>query len=287
MKSCVQCGEHFEGSVWICPSCGFSPRKLDRVLSFCDAQGVDGFDPDAFDHLAQLEHASFWFRSRSRIIVWALQRYFPNTQCLLEIGCGTGFVLEGLSDALPGLRMAGAELHIEGLLHAARRVPGADLFQFDARNIPFSAEFDVVGAFDVLEHIDADEAVLGEMRTAVKPGGGIVLTVPQHPWLWSAPDEYAEHKRRYRRAELLSKVSAAGFAVRRVTSFVSLLLPAMAVTRLGARLSRRPFEPSHEHRAAQSATRILERIVDFERSLIARGIDLPVGGSLLVVATRS
>jgi SAM-dependent methyltransferase len=287
MKRCVQCGTSFGGPDWRCPSCDFLPQQLDDFLSFCKPQGSDGFDPAAFDRLVLLEHASFWFRSRNRLIVWTLRHYFPDVQRLLEIGCGTGFVLEGLRQAFPRLCMAGAELHASGLRHAAERVPGVELMQFDARNIPFDGEFGVVGAFDVLEHIDADEEVLAGMHTAVKPGGGIVLTVPQHPWLWSATDEHAEHKRRYRRAELLSKISTAGFTVRRVTSFVSLLLPPMAAARLRDRLSRRPFDPSREHHAAQRASTLLERIVDLERFLIARGADLPAGGSLLVVATRS
>jgi hypothetical protein len=138
-----------------------------------------------------------------------------------------------------------------------------------------------------LEHIDEDEDVLAEMHTAVKPGGGIVLTVPQHPWLWSAADDYAEHKRRYQRRELLHKVSRAGFVVRRITSFVSLLLPGMAAVRLREQLSKRPYDPSREHDAARRASRPLEGIVNFERSLIERGINLPGGGSLLLIANRS
>ena len=148
MKKCVQCGERFDSSAWLCPSCGFSPMSLMTSLASPFFQGSDGFDPNAFDRLAQLEHASFWFRSRSRIILWALERYFPHIQRLLEIGCGTGFVLEEFREALPRLSLAGAELHLEGLHHAAQRVPGVELFQFDARNIPFDSEFDVVGAFD-------------------------------------------------------------------------------------------------------------------------------------------
>lgn len=287
MRRCVYCTANFNGSHdWVCPACGFSPRRLGAVLSFCDPVDADGFDPDAFDHLALLEQASFWFRSRNELLIWSMRRYFPRAQSLLEIGCGTGFVLRGLDNALPGLSVAGAELHEAGLRYASRRLPSADLFQFDARNIPFAEEFDVIGAFDVLEHIDEDERVLREMHTAVRSGGGILVTVPQHPWLWSASDEYAKHERRYRRSELLRKVTAAGFIVRRLTSFLSLLLPAMVVSRLVSRLSPRPYDPRAEHSAAQRASKLLENIGAFERSLIERGVDLSAGGSLLLVASR-
>src|SRR4030095_11666933 len=145
----------------------------------------------------------------------------------LEIGCGTGFVLSGVKEALPSLTLAGSEIFSEGLGFAAQRLPDVDLFQMDARRIPFREEFDVIGAFDVLEHIQEDEAVLTQMYAATKKGGGILITVPHHPFLWSGSDEFARHARRYKTRELCDKVRRAGFHVLRVTSFVSVLLPAL------------------------------------------------------------
>lgn len=56
---------------------------------------------------------------------------------------------------------------------------------------PFRKEFDTIGVFDVLEHVHEDEQILAQMHRAVHPdGGGIMLTVPQHPWLWSPTDEW-------------------------------------------------------------------------------------------------
>jgi len=286
MKCCVECATQFESKGWRCPNCGFQPERRGGLLSFHEPEGIDGFDPDAFDRLAALEQASFWFRSRNRLIAWAVHEYFPNARSLLEVGCGTGFVLAGLERAYPALRLAGAELYAGGLCHASERAPSADLFQFDARNIPFDAEFDVVGAFDVLEHIDRDEDVLAEMHGAVAPGGGIVVTVPQHRWLWSSSEDYAEHKRRYSRAELTSKVARAGFNVRRVTSFVSLLLPLMAASRFAERLSSRSYNPGREHQVARRADAPLERISDSEYWALTRGVNFPVGGSLLLIAAR-
>jgi SAM-dependent methyltransferase len=279
----VSCERRLHGTSWTCPSCGFAPSVLDGILRFSPEPRGDGFDPAAFARLVELEHGSFWFRARNRLLIWAMERYFPSAHSLLEVGCGTGYVLEGLHRALPHLRLTGAELHLQGLEHASRRVEDVELLQMDARAIPFDREFDVSGAFDVLEHIDEDEQVLEGLFRAARPGGGLILTVPQHLWLWSATDDYGEHKRRYARAELVSKVTAAGFRVRRVTSFVSLLLPAMAATRMLAR-AHRP-DPYSELRATRADAK-LERVLDFERSLIIRGKDLPVGGSLLLVAGR-
>ena len=65
----------------------------------------------------------------------------------------------------------------------------------------------MIGAFDVLEHIADDELVLSQMHQAVRKGGGIILTVPQHSFLWSEIDEYSRHVRRYSVSELKLKLS--------------------------------------------------------------------------------
>jgi SAM-dependent methyltransferase len=115
-------------------------------------------------------------------------------------------VLSGIERAFPHLALYGSEIFSAGLAYAARRLNSAELFQMDARQIPFENEFDVIGAFDVLEHVKDDGVVLQQMHQALCAGGGLLVTVPQHPLLWSHLDEYACHVRRYTRKELRRKV---------------------------------------------------------------------------------
>ena len=242
----------------------------------------NGYDPAAFETLAALEERHFWFRSRNRLICSELQRDFPDARSMLEVGCGTGYVLQAISACRPDLELTGTDLHPEGLEFARRRV-GARLEQMDARSIPYEGEFDLVGAFDVIEHIPEDGVALREMRKALRPGGGLLLTVPQHRWLWSDFDELSHHQRRYLRAELVGKVMAAGFTVRRATSFVTLLLPAIAAERLRPR-GERSLE---EHLSVPTRmNRAFERVMSLELALIRRGVSLPGGSSLLLSATR-
>jgi SAM-dependent methyltransferase len=246
----------------------------------------EGFEPAFFAELAGLEAQNFWFRARNRLLTWALERYFGHANSLLEIGCGTGFVLSGIAAARPHLRLCASEIHASALRHAAARVPDAELLQLDARRIPFAEEFDVVGAFDVIEHVEDDAAVLREMHRAAVPGGGLLLTVPQHPFLWSEYDVRAHHVRRYRVRELREKLDAAGFEIVRMTSFVSLLLPLMMVSRLGRRGYGDDYDPLAELRLQSWRNTLLEKVLDFERGLIRAGMPLPAGGSLLAVARR-
>lgn len=249
------------------------------------ARSTVGYDGDDYQGLADLEGGSFWFLARNALISWAAQTYFGSTRYIHEFGCGTGFVLEALRRTFPSARLSGSEVLVQGLAFAAERVPDAELYQVDATRIPFSSEFDLVGAFDVLEHIADDRAALGQMFQALVPGGGLLITVPQHPALWSRQDELAHHERRYLARDLIAKVRGAGFKVLRTTSFVSILLPAMLAARRFAELRG---DRDGVRAVAQPALvgRALGAIMDLERMSIRRGASLPIGGSRLVVARR-
>src|SRR5215203_1763502 len=214
MKLCTSCGGGFESLSWQCPHCSRMPEVIDGRFAFAPelARESEGFEADYFARLAEQEAGNFWFRSRNRLLIWALERYFPNAKSFLEIGCGTGFVMSGLRKAFPNLVLSGSEVFSEGLGFAAARLPGVELFQMDARRIPFREEFDLIGAFDVIEHIKQDEEVLAQMFQSTRKGGGILITVPHHQFLWSPVDEFARHVRRYETRELRDKVERAGFS---------------------------------------------------------------------------
>jgi SAM-dependent methyltransferase len=286
VKRCAS-GHVYDRAGWQCPKCGDEPATLDSYLSFAPAlaRKNEGFPAESFPQLAKLEEGHFWFEARNRLLLWVLERYFPNPANFLEAGCGTGFVLAAICKRFPQARVSGSEIYIDGLAFASRRVPSATLFQMDARSMPFESEFDVIGAFDVLEHIEEDEAVLREMHRALRPGGGLVLTVPQHPFLWSAVDDYSHHKRRYTRAELVRKLRASGFEILMATSFVSVLLPVMFVSRWRRR-GAPAFDPGAEFRLNRAVNWGLAKALGCERRLIQSGISLPFGGSLLIAARR-
>jgi SAM-dependent methyltransferase len=246
---------------------------------------IGAFDPANFSRLFALEAGSFWFRGRSDLIEWALRRYFPNTRDFLEIGCGTGYVLDRLRQSFPDMSLSGSELFEEGLACARARLgDSAKLSQLDATRLGFREQFDVIGAFDVLEHIEDDAAVLANVRSALRPGGGLLITVPQHEWMWSATDVAAHHVRRYVRRVLRKRLLDAGFEVLRITSFMALLLPAMWLARRRDRDGMQEVEAELALPAPINAIGRAALAVD--SALIRAGINLPVGGSLLAVARR-
>lgn len=246
---------------------------------------TDAFPEEAFERLAALEEDNFWFRSRNRLIVWAIEHFFSTAEDLLEVGCGTGVVLKAIRSRFPALRIVGTDLSDEAIRVASERVD-AEFVQLDAREIPFEDEFDVACAFDVLEHVDDDQRVLAHLAKATHRGGGLVVTVPQYEWLWSAADDYGGHERRYTKRELHQKIEEAGFRVVRSSSWVSTLLPIVALSRLRDRRARAEYDPSREFQLPRALNRALESVLDVESAAIRVGLTLPFGTSRLVVAIR-
>lgn len=271
-------------------------------VPFVEIDGIRCYAPEAadthtdypstgFDVTAEVEARSFWCRSRIRILRSVIQRFADRTRTLdfLEIGCGIGGVMGGLQP-LGRLNMTGSEIYLSGLRYASSRLPDASFIQLDATTIPFREAFDIVGAFDVLEHIDDDKRVMTKVRQALRPGGLFIITVPQYPWMWSHLDEIVHHKRRYTRRELSAKLEDAGFDLVFSTSFVTVLFPVMALSRLASRARRRLPDARQAFESEVSlpgpVNTFFDLVMRVDEALIARGWSLPFGGSRLAVARK-
>lgn len=288
MRLCLRCDARFDGIDWTCPRCAFAPCVDRSIPTFAPAL-ADGNAADAVYHhdvLNQAEAEHFWFDARRHLIVWAIRRYLGDPRSLLDVGCGNGGMLAAIRRGFPAARLAGCDALRAALSFAKTRVPDASLVQLDIHHLPFDREFEVVTAFDVLEHLDDDELVLRQMYRATTVGGGLVLSVPQHRWLWSALDVSTGHRRRYTRRELADKVRRAGFTVVAATSFITLLLPMLAVARFAKRRAA-GLDRDAEFRLAPTANAAFGAVCRLERTAIERGVSFPIGGSLLLVGRRA
>ena len=242
------------------------------------------FPQSAFEYLAVAESKHWWFRARNRAIVWILRSRVRGIKRFLEVGCGTGFVISGIAKAFPALYLEASEYHEEGLFFARQRVPHCRFRQLDATAMAEDSAYDCIGSFDVIEHINDDECVLSNFYRALRPAGFLLLTVPQHTWLWSSADAYACHVRRYTRSELRAKVMKAGFRIRYCSSFVSLLLPLMAWQRLTA--GDQPYDPDAEFKINPFLNQCLYLVMQLEAVMLRLGFRFPAGGSLLLLAQK-
>lgn len=285
MKKCLNCKFDFELESWTCPHCDFSPSFIGNFPLFSPALSEinDGQPKNSHHLLNHLQADSFWFRGRNQLIKNMISAYFPDAVDVMEIGCGSGYVLNGIREVLPLAKLTATELYLYALNYASKTVtPPSRFIQLDARELPFKQEFDLIGAFDVLEHIAEHKDVIVNIKNALKLKGGIIVTVPQHPWLWSQADDFACHKRRYTRKELTTLLKNEGFEILLDTSFMFFLLPVLLMKRLMIRKNNYDFEK--ELVLPRFLDGFFEYILKLEMWAIKYGVRFPVGGSRLVVA---
>ena len=256
------------------------------------------YSPEYFEKMFALEENNFWFQARNRILRGLFEKFLglERPANILEIGVGTGYVLKELA-SIKNFRLCGGELHISGLRFARRRLPDVEFIQLDATRMPFENEFDAVGAFDVLEHVDEDTRIMQSVHRSLKPGGLFFITVPQHKWLWGQQDEGAYHKRRYSRQEMLKKLENANFKIEFVSSFVTVLFPLMVLSRWPVLKKHPPdsgvdygsqevdynFDELKISPAVNALSGLFMKIDEF---CLKMGWSLPFGGSLAVVARK-
>jgi SAM-dependent methyltransferase len=184
------------------------------------------------------------------------------------------------------------DLFAEGLAFARGRT-SAPLVQGDVRNPPFDSAFDVIGVFDVLEHLPDDTQVLRHLRSMMARSGKLLVTVPAHPRLWSYFDEVACHQRRYTALELRQKLEGAGYSVQYLTQYMAAILPAVWLVRCVAGLfrGRPPSDRATLRRQAETELRIgplngfFALLLAPERWIVSRRLRMRFGTSLLAVAS--
>jgi SAM-dependent methyltransferase len=252
-----------------------------------------------FAPLFAAEDRHFWFRARNRVIARLVRqtvKNWPPGYRVLEAGCGTGNVLRVLDRVCRNGRVVGMDLFSEGLQYAQRRTK-APLVQSDMHRTPFAVRFDMVGLFDVLEHLPDDRRVLSDLHALLRPGGVLMMTVPAHAALWSYFDEAACHCRRYSMGELESKLREVGFTVEYSTQFMSVLFPLVWGGRRAAALLNRKRSPETAAQKHNEMSQQELRIVPFfnelitallrqEERFIASRHRLPCGTSLLAIARK-
>ena len=249
------------------------------------------YDPEFFAQLVKAEDRHFWFRHRNRLLAAVLApivRDLTAPYRVLEIGCGTGNTLRVLEQVCRGASVTGTDPFEEALAIARRRVRCA-LLRAEVEQLDFPGTFELIGAFDVLEHIEDDVAAVRRLRAKMAERGRLVLTVPAHQHLWSYADEAAHHYRRYSARQLRSTLEGAGYVVEYLTPFMSWVYPLMWAKRRIAGAANPPGEEAfaltlQDLRVIPGVNPLLLWLLAAELPMVCRRRVLPVGTSLLAVA---
>jgi SAM-dependent methyltransferase len=240
---------------------------------------------NVYHRLDELEGEHWWFCARRQILKSVITRFAPQISGLrlLEAGCGTGGNLRMLSEFGT---LDAFELDDEARDIARHKLPIDVKSGALPDGIPFKpGSFDVVVAFDVIEHVERDVESLAKLREQLAPDGRLMMTVPALPWLWSQHDVTHHHFRRYTRRQLEGALRRAGLEPVRISYFNTLLFPAIAAVRLFKKaLSLK--EKGDDSMPPVFMNGLLKKIFGLESNFIGR-ISMPIGVSLLAVARRA
>jgi len=292
---CPKCKNELirEKESYTCTNCSGHYFILEGIPSFVDNPNPEyGYKGEYFKELYEIEKVHFWQIGRRELIYDVLKKSCTRNgqnifqAKMLEIGCGNGSVLHYLEEK--GVAIEGGDIFFEGLKFCRKRSK-ASLYHIDALNMPFKEEYDIVGAFDLIEHIEDDLLLLQEIRRVLKPDGKLIITVPANKLLWGEFDIMSLHKRRYRRIELIEKLEKSGFVVEKISFFLFFVFPTVFLFRL----MRSILKGNNSHISKFMELKIIPflnslflGLLKLERVLI-RYINLPYGCSLIVLARKA
>lgn len=177
-----------------------------------------------YDRMADREKNYWWHVGRYAIIEKYMKLAMPNKgrkQKILNVGAGTGGTIPYL-EKFGDLR--NVDISSDAIKYLKKSGYKAD--KANGTKLPYkNNEFNVVCAFDILEHVEDDVDALREWARVLKPGGKIVLTVPAYQWLWSEHDVSLHHHRRHTRKTISNKAKAAGLKPKKLSYAIVFSLP--------------------------------------------------------------
>ncbi len=228
----------------------------------------------AYSLLEKME-SSWWYRGRAWAVRSATEAaHSTHKKTALDYGAGYG----GMCDVLHELAADVDALEPDTSARAAaEQRTYRHVFAHDEE--AFARKYDLIGLFDVLEHVKDDAVLLKRTRAALEPSGQLILTVPAYQALWSMHDVEHHHHRRYSAGSLSRSLQDAGYRVEYVGYWnCALLIPAAMLRALG-----KSGEGGLTPRPAINA--FLSFIVRIEATIL-RHVPLPFGLSVIVVASR-
>lgn len=242
-------------------------------------------EADYYPDYYRLETEHWFFVARRRIITALLAARCPSgvPRRILDVGCGTGIMLGDLARFGEVTGLDNSPLALE----FCRRRGHTRLLQADLADLAGRPErYDLIAAFDIIEHVEDDAGAVRTLAGALDPGGRLFITVPALPWLWSHHDLINRHQRRYRPGELRRLLTAAGLEIEKMSFFNSLLFPGIAAVRLLQKLVARKLVPQHDLRLPPAPlNRLLTGLFAAEAAWLRR-FNFPIGVSLLCLAKK-
>lgn len=231
------------------------------------------------------DNKGWWFISKRNIITSIIIKYQPTKRNLriLDIGCGTGFILEGLKNvgSLYGIDIDSRTVKICNEKGLTGVIKGNIL------KIPYNDNtFDIVITIDVLEHIDNDIKAVSECFRVLKKQGILIIHVPSDMIPWSRLDKDFGHKRRYNKSDLTNLLSFK-FKILKITyTNFFLYFPILFIRLLQNNFSKEIVFDATGMKILPFPLEYFFKLLFKNESFLIKLINLPIGTSLLAVAKK-
>lgn len=243
-------------------------------------------DKTEYARLAEFEQNYWWHQGRLEIIATYLKRASQNrvNSTILNVGCGTG----GTIDMLEKFGKVDNVDTSDEAIAFMKSLGHGSVTKVDDINLPFGDKiYDIVGAFDVLEHIEDHKSALCEWKRVLKDDGAIVVTVPAYQWLWSQHDVSMHHWRRYTVKSLMAVAAEAGLRPERVSYAISFSLPLVVGFRLGSKILRRNTDSETSYVPVPRAINQLFMALLKVEAKLHNTVSLPAGTSVITILRKS
>jgi SAM-dependent methyltransferase len=243
-------------------------------------------DRTEYQRMYAVEDRMWWYRGLRALAAAELGRALGRSSVagtLLDAGCGTGGMLARLGPAVLGRPTFGLEFDSVAAVFAATK-SGRPVAAGSVNQMPL-ADSVLAGylSLDVMCHGGVEpEHALREARRCLKPGAVALFNLPAYGWLLSAHDRRVHNVRRFTRRQARALLVGYGFRVVKSSYWNTLLFPLMLLHRL----TERDDAPSDVRDFPRWLDALFAAALAVERAVIAAGLRLPFGGSLMVVAMR-
>jgi len=243
-----------------------------------------------FANIAKAENDFWWYRGMRQIMFGLLDPVAKarRLQRVAEIGAGTGHFALALQERYQW-PMYPLDLGWEGL-EFGRSLGVQRMVQADMCHLPYRDQsFDALVSMDVVVHLPRgkEDEPMAEFARVLEPGGFLALRVSALDILRSQHSEFAHERQRFTKSRLLALAARHGFRTLRCTYANALLMPV-------ALFKFRVVEPlvgGHASSGVEPVAPWLDTLLYSplakEAKLLAAGVNLPLGQSLILLAEKS
>jgi SAM-dependent methyltransferase len=252
-------------------------------------------DKSFFQEYYTLERSHWWFKARLKILEnLVVKIILPKTKPqaglrILNVGVATGATTQMLQKYGEVTSVEYDAFCCSFLLEKT----GIAAINGSLTELPFANEsFDLICAFDVIEHIENDKKAVEEIHRVLTKEGMYFITVPAFQLLWGKHDEVNHHMRRYKLPQLINMARNANLSIFYATYFnFWLFFPIAGVKMIMNLVPRKKKEDTSGSdfemmKSSNMLNNLFYSIFLSESVFLNKKIKFPVGISILLLGSK-